>query len=419
MKRTRTLLCLLAATLLVSGCGKAAGPTVTGSGFSLYEAVSTKGSHQIAVIGTRSQTVERTLPWGTLAPKHLYTVSGSTLMDIDPETGSTTRTLPLPYSFQLPLITASGVAGGLSQNGRWLVVTHAPDQIDTSGTHMLVVDTSLMKIAAPIDLASSFQFDAISNDGLRVYMIEYLSNADYRVRVYDVRAGRLDPTIVVDKSDPTESMTGIRLSGVPSPDGQWLYSVYARPNKGAFIHALNLEQPFAFCLELPGAGYASNPDELQWSLALSADGTHLFAANGAMGVVAEVNAGPNGGPSVTRAVRIDASAASSGPLVQDVEAKEFGTGGALLSPDGQTLVITGKTGLVWVDTATLHTRSHQLASWHVASLGLTPDGSLVYALSDSSMIAELSFANPSSPTMFGASSGQPLALIRVDLAPSS
>jgi len=56
---------------------------------------------------------------------------------------------------------------------------------------------------------------------------------------------------------------------------------------------------------------------------------------------------------------------------------------------------------------------------HVASLGLTPDGSLVYALSDSSMIAELSFANPSSPTMFGASSGQPLALIRVDLAPSS
>ena len=31
-------------------------------------------------------------------------------------------------------------------------------------------------------------------------------------------------------------MAGLRLSGVASPDGHWLYSIYARQDKGAFIH---------------------------------------------------------------------------------------------------------------------------------------------------------------------------------------
>lgn len=415
----RALLGILAATLVVAGCGRASGPPVSGGGFNLYEAAATKGSYLIAVIGTRSQTVERTLPWGTLTAKHLYSVSGRTLSDIDPDTGSTIRTLPLPYSFQLPQVSASGVAGGLSQNGRWLALEYPasnPDGRDSFGSHLLVIDTTTMKVAVPVDLPGHFNFDAISNDGQRIYLIEYVSDAIYRVRFYNVGSHQLDPTIVVDKSNPQEKMVGTRLSGVASPDGQWLYSVYARPHQGAFIHALNLTQPFAFCLELPGGGYVSSPDEMQWSLALSADGTHLFAANGAMGIVAELNTGPNGGPSVTRSVRVDGSTASSDSLVQNVEAKEFGTGGVVLSADGKTLVMTGKTGLVWVDTATLHSRSHQLAGWNVASLGLSPDGSFVYALSDSSMVAELSFANPSSPTTFGASSGQPLALIRVDPA---
>jgi hypothetical protein len=415
VNQVKGLLSILVVALVVAGCGESPGPPHTGGGYQLYEAAATKSSHVVAVIGSRSHAVERVLPWGTLSGKHLYSVRGSTLLDINPETGSTARTLRLPYSFELPQASASGVAGGLSQSGRWLVLEHPPGQIDSAGSHMLVVDTSLMKVAAPIDLPGSFQFDAVSNDGKRVYMIEYISDVVYRVRVYDIQAGRLDPTIVVDKSDPHESMTGIRLSGIASPDGVWLFSVYSRPNKGAFIHALNLTQPFALCLELPGAGYVSNPDELRWSLALSSDGTRLFAANGAIGSVAEVNAGPDGGPSVTRVVHIGGPGATTG-FIQNVEAKEFGTGGAVLSADGKTLVITGKTGLVWVDTATFRTRSPQLTGWRVASLMLSPDGSMVYAISDSSMIAELSLSSPGAQTTFGAVGGQPLALIRVDPA---
>lgn len=415
VRNMRTFLCAVVAMFVVAGCGNAIEPPVSGLRYKLYEATSTESSRVVAVIDTHSRSVARTLPWGTLAGRHLYSVSSSTLSDIDPLTGSTTRTLRLPYNFQLPQITASGVAGGLSQNGRWLVLVHPQDQVDSFGSHMMVVDTSLMK-AVPVDLAGTFEFDAISNDGQRIYLIEYLSNAIYRVRVYNVPAGHLESYIVVDKSNPKESMTGIRLSGVASPDGQWLYSVYARSNSGAFIHALNLTQPFAFCLELPGVGYSSSSDEFQWSLALSADGTHLFAANGAKGIVTEVNADPAGVPSVTRTVRLDTVTASSVAFVQDVEAKEFSTGGTVLSPDGKTLVMTGKTGLVWVDTATLHVRSRQLANWTVWSLGLSPDGTMVYALNNAAMIAELSMTTPGTPRTFAASGVQPIALIRVDPA---
>jgi hypothetical protein len=422
VKNMRGLMCaVVAALVVVAGCGRAPAPPVAGGDYKLYEAASTGNSQLVAVIGTRSQSVERTMPWGTLAGKHLYSVRNATLSDIDPQTGSTIRSLRLPYTFQLPQVTASGVAGGLSQDGRWLVLEHPagnPDQVDSSGSHMLVVDTSLMKVTAPIDLPGSFQFDAISNDGQRVYMIEYLSGANYRVRVYNVPAKHLESYVVVDKSDAKESMTGIRLSGVPSPDGQWLYSVYARPNKGAFIHALNLGNPFAVCLELPGSGYATSPDELQWSLALSADGSRLFAANGAKGIVAEFNTDNNGFPAIVRTARIDSSNQAVGMLVQDVEAKEFGSGGAVLSTDGKTLVVTGKTGLVWVDTGTLHARSRHLANWTVWSLGVSPDGNMVYALSDTEKIAELSMANPDVPAIFSASAAQPMALIRVDSAPA-
>jgi hypothetical protein len=410
----RGLTCALVAVFFVAGCGKAITPPMTGGGYTLYEAASTTSSQLVSVIDSRSHVVELTLPWGVLAGHHLYSVTARTLSDIDPQTGSVTRKLALPGYFQLPRVTASGVAGGLSQNGRWLVLQHVPDKTDQLGSNMLIVDTSTMRSAQPADLPGSFQFDAVSNDGKRIYLIEYLSAASYRVRVYDVDIRQLDETIVVDKTDPTESMSGIRLSGVASPDGQWLYSVYARPNKPAFIHALNLGSPYAFCLELSGSGYQTSAADLQWSLALSADGTHLFAANGARGLVTEVYVDLNGFPSITRIAHVNTPKASAGGLVQGVTAKELATGGAVLSTDGKTLVMTGKTGVAWVDVATLQTRSQHLRDWTVWSLGLSADGSMVYALSDREMIAELPLANPDAATTFGAPSAQPIALIRVD-----
>jgi hypothetical protein len=209
-------------------------------------------------------------------------------------------------------------------------------------------------------------------------------------------------------------MAGTRLSGVPSTDGQWLYSVYVRPDKSAFIHALSLESPIAFCIDLPGSGYSTNPDEFHWSLAVNAAGTHLYAANAATGFVADI--GIDGGFPNTPRVASLATGQTSSIFAEDVQAKELGSNAAAVSPDGRTLVIAGKTGLIWIDTASLKERDRQLSSWRVWSLGMSPDGSTLYAISDGGMIGELPMAGAHSPTTFGGAAGQPLALIRVAAA---
>jgi hypothetical protein len=97
-----------------------------------------------------------------------------------------------------------------------------------------------------------------------------------------------------------------------------------------------------------------------------------------------------------------------------VEAKELGANGAVLSRDGATLVTTGATGLIWIDTATLHARSNQLTKWTVWSLLASPDGSRVYALNDTGAIAELSMSDGRMGATFNPAVGSPIGLLRVE-----
>jgi hypothetical protein len=278
----------------------------------------------------------------------------------------------------------------------------------------LLIGTTQLQVTNRIDLAGTLEFDAIDNTGTRLYLIEYtnVTQGYYRVRVYEVAAGQLGPYTVIDKggNGTPEPMTGVRLSGVFSPDGQWLYSVYARQNSGAFVHALNLTQPFAFCLDLPASG--SPTDAFHWSLALTADGKHLYAANGAMGTVTQIDNLDGYNPSIVRTKKVGSAGATA--LFQNVEAKELGANGAVLSSDGATLVTTGATGLIWIDTATLRVRSQELKTWTVWSLVGSPDGSRVYALKDTGAIAELSMADGMLGATFDPAVGSPIGLLRVE-----
>lgn len=417
MRRVLPAMCALVVVVL-AGCGRAVEVPIQSSGYKLYEAASTKSDTIVAVIDSRSRTVERSLPFGVYSAswQHLYTASGSRLVDMDPSSGTTLHTLRLPGDFHLPFVTVNGMPGGLSQNGRWLVLQRFDDTPEgpPSATHTLVVDTSYAKAPVSFDLPGYFAFDAVSNDGMRVFLIEYASRSIYRVRSYDVGVG-LDNGVVVDKNDGVEAMTGVRLSGVASPDGQWLFSVYARDHKGPFVHALNLDNAIAFCIDLPGSGYASSDGEdgLRWSLAMSADGTHIYAANGALGVVSEISNRSDGNPTLVRSGQLGHPSASAGWLIKNVVAKEMGMGGAVLSPDGRTLVVTGGSGVMWVDTATLLNGRHELDTWRVWGLALSPDGKMLYAVNDAGMIAELSMAGGGAAT-FGGAPGQPMGLIRVE-----
>ena len=419
VKSMRRFLVALCGLMVLSGCAatEAKLPLVSGD-YRLYEAASTKNGQLIAVINSRSQTTERRLPRGTLSPdgKHLYAVTSNALQEIDAHTGAVLRTLQIPSYFDAPPASSGGVPGGLSQNGRWLALQTGGGQRTTS--HMLLVETSAFKVSERIDLDGVFDFDAVSNDGQRVYVIEYTSATSgyYRVRVYEVGAGQLGPYTVVDKGDPNEPMTGARISGVFSPDGQWLYSVYARENKGAFVHALNLTQPYAFCLDLPGPGWAGSMNAFQWSLALTPDGRHLYAANGALGLLAQIDNLDGNQPVVSRTGKIATTGSTSSLFVQDVAAKEFGPSGSAVSPDGKTLVTAGQNGLLWIDTATLRVRSQQLSKWTVWSVAASPDGNRVYAVNDAGAIAELSMADSRVASTFDPGEGFPMGLLRVESA---
>jgi sugar lactone lactonase YvrE len=102
--------------------------------------------------------------------------------------------------------------------------------------------------------------------------------------------------------------------------------------------------------------------------------------------------------------------------VLDAQAKELGGNAASVSPDGRTLVIAGKTGVLWVDTASLKTRDRQLAGWSVWSLAMSPDGTTLYVVDYAGMIAEVPMAGAHSAITFAGAGEQPLALMRVAVA---
>ncbi|TMC52662.1 MAG: hypothetical protein E6J20_10740 [Chloroflexi bacterium] len=401
MKRMRALGALICVGLVTAGCAATHGVLPPAGGDKLYEAVSNHSSQLVSVIDSRSQATVRRLPLGVPSRdwSHLYSISGSTLADTDPQTGETLGTMAIPGGYQLPPATISGVPGGTSTDGRWLVL-EAFDQ--ASGTHMILIDTTTSHVAHRIDLAGHFRFDAISNDGNRLYLIQLLNGKEYYVRLYDVPTASLTDNIVVDKSSGEQSMTGVRLSGVASPDGHWLYSMYVREDGGPFVHALSLDGPFAFCLDLPGHGYATNPAEKQWSLVMNNTGTRVYAVNGATGTIAEIDNSNQYQPQVTRTVNI--------PTVRSAGS---GSGGAVISPDGRTIVTATGSGIVWVDSAHLIAGMRSLNDWHVSSLGLSPDGRNLYAVRDSGAIAEIAMSSAEVTARFDPAEGQPLALMRV------
>lgn len=401
----RTIGVLICLGLLTAGCAATRSSLPPANGDKLYEAVSNHSAQQVSIIDSRSHATERRLPLGVPSRDwtHLYSITGTSLTDTDPQTGATLSSMVLPGPYQLPAATNSGVPGGTSPDGSWLVV-EAFDQRSggvPSATHMLLIHTTSSTVVKQVNLAGYFRFDAISDDGLRLYLIQYLNGKEYYVRLYDVPSGSLSDNIVVDKSNGEQSMTGIRLSGVASPDGHWLYSMYVRENEGPFIHALSLDGPFAFCLDLPGHGYAANAAEKQWSLAMNRTGSRLYAVNGATGTVAEVDISNQFQPQITRTVSI--------PTIGSAGAGS----GAVVSPDGKTLVMASGSGVVWVDTARLTVHMRSLSGWHVSSLGLSPDGQTLYAVKDSGAIAQITMASGNLGATFDPAAGQPLALMRV------
>ena len=117
------------------------------------------------------------------------------LVKVRREGGRILRSKTLAGTWGIPLVAFDGTAGGMSSDGRRLIVADM-NGIDPRAkrTSFLVVDTKRLRILQTVRLKGSFSYDALSPDARRVYLIEHLyANEDpthYRVRYYDAAGKR-------------------------------------------------------------------------------------------------------------------------------------------------------------------------------------------------------------------------------------
>jgi hypothetical protein len=396
----RLLGLLIIAIAGLAACGRYPSAPPAAAGYRLFLEQGYNGAGQVTVLDSGSGTVERQLPIGTPAPdwSRYYVITHVTgserLSAIDPASGHTLGQISLAEGFQLPSLGYLGPSAGLSPNGQWLVLTRQSGSI----SRFLVGASSLSQPFTAVQLNGDFSFDAISNDGQSLYLIQKMGDPNhYQVRLLDVSSKALFEQPVADKREPREPMNGIRGDSVAAPNGKYVFTVYAR-NNGPFIHALPLGDPVAWCLDLPAKNASDVDEQFHWSLVSNQDGSLVYAVNGSSGFIAEI--APDNLPSLRRSVHVAMNASSGllGGLVTNAEAKGARIGGSALSQDSRTLFTLGDTGIVVIDVGTLKVRSRILTGDVVESIRLSADGHWLYAAGGPSGIWQI---NPKTGAVAG------------------
>ncbi len=289
-------------------------------------------------------------------------------------------------AFTIPGAYSTGIhgyeTGALSPSGRWLALRqHAQD---LSSTTIALVDTQAHKLLKTEKLGGDFDLDAISPNAKTLYLLQNTNDAQhhYYVRAYDLTTNQLNPAIIVDKTEIDETdMQGQAQTRQMAPDGSVSYTLYINQQENkAFIHILPLQDvPDGFlarCIDLPvGASSDLLP---YYTLALSPDGSTLYAINTALGTITRVAVLadyifdiPNG---TTQHFRAALSSAHNAPLPYN---------GAVVSSDQQVVYAAGVDGIWALSTRDGKVLGQYLAGQAFTSVALSPDGQTLYAVNPS------------------------------------
>lgn len=185
----------------------------------------------------------------------LATARSTVVAAIRVRTGKVVRSNAIRGFYGVPIVAWDNSTGGVSADGKTLVLgSYGPPPGDAGVTRFAVLRTKSLRKSRVLALRGSWAFDAISPDGSRVFLIEYLAagqNPHYRVRSADLRTGRLDAEAIVDRREDEVLMRGQPVTRASSRDGRWAYTLYARPKHGPFVHALDTARGEAYCVDLP------------------------------------------------------------------------------------------------------------------------------------------------------------------------
>jgi hypothetical protein len=158
----------------------------------------------------------------------------------------------------IPRVTLNNGVGGLSADGRTLVlaqddVAHNNGNL-SSKSSFAIVSTKPLRLRRLVTVKGDFGFDALSPHGSVLYLIEHVSQKSlfrYRVRAYDMHAGKLLPGVVADKTQRSWLMDGYPVARASSADGKWVYTLYSNADNYPFVHALDTITRTAVCVGIP------------------------------------------------------------------------------------------------------------------------------------------------------------------------
>lgn len=194
-------------------------------------------------------------PNGALRFVTLATPRSTVVAAIGVRSGRVVRSNVLRGFYGVPIVAWDGSTGGVSGDGRFLVLaSYGPLPGDTGVTPFVVLRTKTLRKARTFKLPGSWAYDAVSPDGSTIYLIEYLaagSSPRYRVRSLDTSTGRVDPEAIVDRREDEVLMRGQPVTRRISRDGRWAYTLYARDKGEPFVHALDTVEREAYCIDLP------------------------------------------------------------------------------------------------------------------------------------------------------------------------
>ncbi len=198
--------------------------------------------------------------------------------------GRIARSYSLDGNWGIPVVTLPGRTGGLSHDGRVLVLADAtPSNTPLrSQSSFVIVQTDPFRWQQTIHLRGDFAFDALSPDVRTLYLIQHVSTTDltsYRVRAYDLRTQQLVAGVIAEKQQVGWTMSGYPVARATSADGRWVYTLYQRNGGYPFIHALDSANRSAVCIGLPWPQAQSQDTLLDGSLKLDA-GTLTISAGG-------------------------------------------------------------------------------------------------------------------------------------------
>jgi hypothetical protein len=272
------------------------------------------------------------------------------------------------------LVAAGSLEGSILVDGRWrlqgvstdgrfaALVGHARGR-----TLVAVADLFRNRVAHRLRLQGEFEVETVSLDGKRLFLIEHLRTTGaprYLVRLFDLSRGRLASKPLRGAGEPSV-MAGLAWSGVGSPDGRWLLTLYLNTGRNlAFVHALDLVRSSPLCIFLPSGRFDAMK---RYGLTLSPDGSRLYATNAAIGAVAEIDLGTR---KVVRTTRFPATPRAAGPTALT------GT----ISRNGRTLYFSPGRDLWAYDTAYGVVRGPYRTGGPIAGFGFGAGDRRVHAL---------------------------------------